>query len=56
MINVVLYCVFCYMYQIGFMTTKKSFDKKPIIFGSLVFAPIMTPFELGVAMYCLLRK
>lgn len=42
MISIIIYCVFCYLVEIGIYIGSKR-----IAYGSLILAPIIFPLELG---------
>lgn len=53
--TLIIYCTFCYLYEIGFAIAQRA-DGKEAAFGSILLAPIMMPIELGQSIYCLLIK
>lgn len=55
MTGIIIYCVFCFLYEIGFVIASYS-DIKNFAIGSIFLAPIMMPIELGGAVYCLLKN
>lgn len=56
MIAIFIYCVFCYLYEIGFARAQYKEDKETFAIGSILLAPILMPLEFGSIMYYLLRK
>lgn len=53
--TLIIYCAFCYLYEIGFAIALRK-DGKELAIISISLAPIMMPIELGMSIYCLLRK
>lgn len=51
MIDLIIYCVFTYLYEFGFSYARGEF---PVL--SILFAPIMMPLELGAGIGVLLRN
>lgn len=51
----IIYSIFCYLYEIGFAYAGyRDFHVIPIL--SILLAPVLMPIELGASVYSLLRK
>lgn len=55
MIGIIIYCIACYLFEIGFAIACVELGQK-LAWGSLLLAPITAPIELGEAICVIVMK